>query len=69
MAIKGKLDDAKLRIREDMASGKIEGVPYKVTMSVDRKTIFVEMMDKRMMYQTADMVIDTYNNLKSKGVE
>jgi len=64
MAIKGKLDGANLRLREKMASGKIEGVPYEVTMNVDGTIIFVEMMDKRMMYQTADMVIDTYKRLK-----
>lgn len=66
MAIKGKLDKVPFRLREGMASGEIEGVPYKVTMNIDQKAIFVEMMDKRMMYLVADMVIDTYNKLSSK---
>lgn len=70
MAVEGKLADARtLRLREWIASGEIEDEPYNVTINVDRKAIFVEMMGERMMYSVSDMVVDAYDKLTKKKAD
>ena len=67
--IEGKIEDAKtLRLRVELATGKMNGHPFTVTQNADGQAIFIEFEGcPRVMYTVKDMVEDSYNTLLEKG--
>jgi len=67
--IKGSLESADvLRLRVEVATGKMNGHPFTVTQNADGQAIFIEFEGcSRVMYTIKDMVEDSYNILLERG--
>ena len=66
MTVKGKIvDKKKLYMRMHLLEGKLGDTVFNVSINVDGKAIFVEALERKVMYHMADIVKDAIGILQS----